>query len=534
MHYLYLRSLHCTTYDIKMVSGYSLKGREDELGWKSTANPRREATGSRQKGNWNQREPRRKQSQNVSWSSPVRKTTANYHQYSESRDDREQTRDCYGADTHVGDTLCKQAVLLAKPKLSRMKYNISPGERRVRVLSSQSKSIAMSSYQPPTIPLDSVSSGTIGSDDATGAPSVYGDPPQRQIAMRHQRQFAVSSNSLDNTATDRSAGNTTLSNAEGGLSWDYTTGREAATDLQSMSTQTSDDLLAAEKYKSQSTEDGGWSEDLSAFQYQQGVAGMTIALSAAQLALVLIQIILCGVAPFEVNPMIGPFPDSFSEWGGKNAYLMMDGNQYWRLLSPVFLHVGILHLLVNIACQFHLGAIFERQWGSATWLSIYLISGVGAVASSCVFNPDEIGVSSSGALMGLFGSKLSEIVTCNLFELETRSRLQYVRLNLLGNVLCSSAVIFLLCFVTYIDISGHIGGLLSGILVGVIAFCNRIESGCLRFLWAVIGLFGLCGGGAYLGFLLWVETYPDEELGDACEYFRHLYPEGYECECKWS
>ena len=51
-------------------------------------------------------------------------------------------------------------------------------------------------------------------------------------------------------------------------------------------------------------------------------------------AILLIQLILCGVAPVDVNPMVGPFPDAFSEWGGKNAYLLLEGQQYWRIITP--------------------------------------------------------------------------------------------------------------------------------------------------------------------------------------------------------
>jgi membrane associated rhomboid family serine protease len=338
------------------------------------------------------------------------------------------------------------------------------------------------------------------------------------------------------TFTETDAGHsTTFTDTDAGLSSDYGTTKDED-DFQITATGFPDEYDEDEimtKFKSQSTEEGGWSVDNSYAPLQQKIAGMSISISAIQLALVLIQLSLCGLASIEVNPMIGPYPDAFSEWGGKNAYLMLDGQQYFRLITPVFLHVGIVHLVVNIFCQLQICALFERQWGSGTWLVAYVISGMGAVATSCVMNPDEIGVSSSGALMGLFGAKIAQIVTYNICEVESPSYREEVRVDQLGGVLCGTAVTFMFALFPYIDLSGHLGGLASGFMAGVILFCNSIESKCVRFLWALVGFGGIIGGATTLCYFLWVETYPDDELADACQYFRNLYPEGYACECAW-
>jgi disulfide bond formation protein DsbB len=100
--------------------------------------------------------------------------------------------------------------------------------------------------------------------------------------------------------------------------------------------------------------------------------------------------------------------------------------------------------------------------------------------------------------------------------------------------MCSAALISILSFFTYIDWSGHMGGLIAGFLGGILIFCKPIESTCTRVLWGSIGLFGLLGGAYFLGYLLLYEVAPDEDLADACDYFRNLFPEGYECECVWN
>lgn len=267
---------------------------------------------------------------------------------------------------------------------------------------------------------------------------------------------------------------------------------------------------------------------------KQRIAYLCIAVSALQLTILLSQLILCGVASVDVNPMIGPFPDAFSEWGGKNSYLLIEQNQYFRLLTPVFLHVGILHLLVNAFCQLETCAYFEREWGSKKWLILYIISALGCVATSSAVNPDSIGVCSSGALMGLFGAKIAHVIAWTAFDLKNNAYYDTVHLDQLSGVMCSMAIVSLLSSFTYIDFSGHMGGLLAGFMGGMFIFSQPIASPFIRLLWGSIGLFGLVGGSLVLGNVLFKETFPDEDLADPCSYFRNLFPEGYTCECAWN
>ncbi|KAL3937963.1 MAG: hypothetical protein SGBAC_007024 [Bacillariaceae sp.] len=279
---------------------------------------------------------------------------------------------------------------------------------------------------------------------------------------------------------------------------------------------------------------GLMSEESEIVVVKQRIAYLCIAVSALQLTLLLSQLVLCGVASVDVNPMIGPFPDAFSEWGGKNSYLLVERNQYFRLLTPVFLHVGILHLLVNAFCQLETCAYFEREWGSTKWLMVYIISALGSVSTSSAVNPDTISVCSSGALMGLFGAKIAHVITWTAFDLKHNAYYDTVNLDQLSGVMCSMAIISLLSSFTYIDFSGHMGGLLAGFMGGMFIFAQPIASRSTRMLWGSVGLIGLVGGSFVLGNVLFNEIFPDEDLADACSYFRNLFPEGYTCECAWN
>ncbi|KAG7343971.1 rhomboid family protein [Nitzschia inconspicua] len=265
---------------------------------------------------------------------------------------------------------------------------------------------------------------------------------------------------------------------------------------------------------------------------KQRVAYCCIVVSAIQLGLLIIQLCLCGLASLSINPMIGPFPDAFSEWGGKNAFLMLEGKQYFRIVTPIFLHVGVIHLLINAYCQLETCAYFEREWGSARWITIYVISGMGSVLASSAIEPDLIGVCSSGALMGMFGAKIAQVVTWSIFVLKSSLLEESARFDHLAGVLCSAAMVSLLSFFTYIDWSGHLGGFSTGFLVGMTLFAKPIASRTSQAIWGSIGVLGMVIGSSILVRIL-SSTELDEELGDACQYFRSLYPDGYTCECVW-
>ena len=275
-----------------------------------------------------------------------------------------------------------------------------------------------------------------------------------------------------------------------------------------------------------------WSEE-PYYQTRQDHSYASIAVSALQLLVLMLQLAMCGIAPMDVNPMVGPFPDAFSEWGGKNAYLMLEENQYWRFITPAFLHVGVLHLLANTFCLLYSSALFEREWGSWTWLFIFLISEAGCIGVSSIADPNTIAVGSSGALMGLFAAKLAHVLTYTFFETNDMSADEGIHVDQLSSVLCGLTLVSLLSSFTYVDWSGHMGGLASGFFGGIVFFARPIRSCCYSFLWTIFGLAGLGGTGFLIGYFLMTEAEPDEELADACEYFRNLFPEGYECGCLW-
>ena len=110
--------------------------------------------------------------------------------------------------------------------------------------------------------------------------------------------------------------------------------------------------------------------------------------------------------------MMGPDAPVLNRLGAKNTALITYRNQWWRLFTPMLLHAGFIHYAVNVIIQLKFGLMCEIEWGMPLYASIYLGSGLFSAILSCIALPDSLSVGSSGALMGLMGAKLSEIVCC--------------------------------------------------------------------------------------------------------------------------
>ena len=206
--------------------------------------------------------------------------------------------------------------------------------------------------------------------------------------------------------------------------------------------------------------------------------------SLAQTTILAIMMTKCGVAPLNINPMIGPYPDALSEWGGKNAVDILDYHEWWRLFTPILLHAGVIHLFCNVAVQLETGAFFEREWGSVPWLIIYVTSAVGSTILSVIVMPNAISVGSSGAVMGLFGGKLAEII-CRLCESDKteQGRIGHqVRKEQCAGVTCSVFIVMMFSFIPYGKRSSRLKGPRCILLLCLFIIFLNACVGCTWFL----------------------------------------------------
>mmetsp|Transcript_25202 Transcript_25202/g.37102 ORF Transcript_25202/g.37102 Transcript_25202/m.37102 type:complete len:320 (+) Transcript_25202:19-978(+) len=274
-------------------------------------------------------------------------------------------------------------------------------------------------------------------------------------------------------------------------------------------------------------------EDEDVYIVKQKHGYFSILFSISQVGVLAAMMIQCGIAPLRLNPMIGPYPDALSYWGGKNAYLILEEDENWRLITPIFLHAGILHLVGNVAVQMDAGAFFEQEWGSINWLVIYLSSAIGSSMLSCIVMPDYVSVGSSGAVCGLFGAKLAEVFCRACESQKTRQgRIGHeIRKEQLGGVLCSVIVVGLFSFIPFVDWGAHLGGLLTGMAVGMVIFSCSIVTLCWRLFWFLTGAALTVRGFTAAANFMYGGLEPSQDLEDVCGYYAQFFDD-YECNCQ--
>src|SRR5881396_1367101 len=77
--------------------------------------------------------------------------------------------------------------------------------------------------------------------------------------------------------------------------------------------------------------------------------------------------------------------------------------QWWRFVTPIFIHIGLLHLFFNSYALWIVGPQVEKIYGSTRFVILYVVTGVAGVFGSYFYHPQSISAGASGAIFGLFG-----------------------------------------------------------------------------------------------------------------------------------
>jgi membrane associated rhomboid family serine protease len=146
-------------------------------------------------------------------------------------------------------------------------------------------------------------------------------------------------------------------------------------------------------------------------------------------------------------------------YGAKENNLIIQG-QYWRFVTPIFLHANLLHIALNMLNLVVLGVFLERLVGHTRFLLIYLVTGIISIIASFYFMPQEISVGASGAIFGLVGAySIFVLMHRRAFRNGGIPVLLWLIVVIVGNL----SIGF---FVPNVDNYAHLGGLLSGCLLG--------------------------------------------------------------------
>lgn len=151
----------------------------------------------------------------------------------------------------------------------------------------------------------------------------------------------------------------------------------------------------------------------------------------------------------------------YFEYGANNAAATTDG-EWWRLVSYMFMHYGLVHLLLNAWAFFQAGHLVERLFGRGLYALIYFGSGIIGGLATLRWNGDRIwSAGASGAVFGVYGALLGY-----LWREQHRVPAGIFRPMLKSTLLFAGYSLFYGAVHPNIDNAAHLGGLLAGLLLG--------------------------------------------------------------------
>jgi len=170
--------------------------------------------------------------------------------------------------------------------------------------------------------------------------------------------------------------------------------------------------------------------------------------------LIFLAMVVRGISP------LNPTGQQLLDWGALSPLAL--GDQWWRLFTSMFLHIGVIHLALNMWCLWNLGLLAESLLGRWTYLASYLATGVGAGLLSLALKPLRLSAGASGAVFGLAGVLLTALYFAKLAipRSALQSTIRSVALFAFYNLVIGFSI-------PAINNTAHLGGLVTGLLIGL-------------------------------------------------------------------
>jgi rhomboid protease GluP len=192
-----------------------------------------------------------------------------------------------------------------------------------------------------------------------------------------------------------------------------------------------------------------WEEELRQRVPRLAVTWVLIALNVA----VAVAMLVGGVSP--LSPQVADLIKWGADYGPRTA-----AGEWWRLGSSMFVHIGLLHIALNMFALRSVGRLAERIFGHGLYLGIYVAAGLWGAVASLLWHPDLVSAGASGAIFGIYGAVFG-------FLVRHRGSIPAAVLNKQR----SAAVMFLVNNLIVgaslnVDMAAHLGGLGAGLLAG--------------------------------------------------------------------
>jgi membrane associated rhomboid family serine protease len=150
---------------------------------------------------------------------------------------------------------------------------------------------------------------------------------------------------------------------------------------------------------------------------------------------------------------------------GSNFGPLTTNGEWWRLITALFVHFGILHLLFNMWALAAFGALSERLLGTISFVFIYFVCGIAANLASITLRPSVDTAGASGAIFGVLGALLAvywrnkRTLPFSVVRSERTAVIMFTCLAFVGGFLYKG-----------VNNAAHLGGLVTGLLLGLTLF----------------------------------------------------------------
>ena len=182
--------------------------------------------------------------------------------------------------------------------------------------------------------------------------------------------------------------------------------------------------------------------------------------------LIIVNILFFVIMAFDGTNIIEPQGEKLILWGANVRELTLNG-EWWRLISCMFMHIGILHLLMNLYALIFIGVLLEPLIGKNRFIVAYLTTGFIASTASLYWNTFAISAGASGAIFGLFGVFLALLTTTHIEKSVKKPMLIYISIYVGINLINGLK--------DGIDAAAHLGGLISGVIIGYVYYYGMIN-----------------------------------------------------------
>ncbi len=183
-------------------------------------------------------------------------------------------------------------------------------------------------------------------------------------------------------------------------------------------------------------------------------------------------------AALQSTPALGGISAGvLAELGAKGPWIF--AGQYWRLVTAIFLHAGLIHIGFNLWCLFDVGPMVESLFCGSKYIVLYLTTGVFGFIVSALWAPFGVSIGASGAIMGLIG-----ILIGSSFHLGTMGK--DLRRQLWRWVIYIAIFGLLPWFA--VDNAAHFGGFISGLLLGYLVSTGEPQTRGSENLWSTLAI----------------------------------------------